>query len=128
MEIWKKNYSNFTTLQLHPFWKLFQTLQTFFLNKIIFNKICQTRRRLQHVLELLGQFLLTKINLSKKIDYKQHLFILIKIPTNENIIFISSWNPTTLKICLAQKPIVGNTFSCFSHHYSRHLMSLISTW
>ncbi len=39
---------------------------------------------LQPILELLGQFLLIKINLSKKFHCKQHLLRLVRIPTNEN--------------------------------------------
>jgi hypothetical protein len=38
-----------------------------------------------------GQFLLTKISLSKLFIYRQHLRSAIKIPTMENICSISIW-------------------------------------
>jgi hypothetical protein len=44
---------------------------------------------LQPILGSLGQFLLTKINLSKKLYCKRHLLRLVRILTNENIFSIS---------------------------------------
>jgi hypothetical protein len=49
----------------------------------------------------LGQFLLIKINLSKKFHCKQHLLRLVRIPTNENYFSNSIWYPTIPKIFLA---------------------------
>jgi hypothetical protein len=76
----------------------------------------------------LDQFLLTKIDSSKISYYKWHLLKLVRIPTNENIFFVSIWNPTIPKSCLAQKQIIKNMFSCLSHHCNGHLMSLTSIW
>jgi hypothetical protein len=76
----------------------------------------------------LGQFLLTKINLSKFSDFKWHRLKLVRILANENILFVSIWDPIVPKIYLAQKTTIGNMFSCFSHHCSVHLMFLIFIW
>ncbi len=99
-------------------------------SKLISLSIKSTKLKgdLQPILGSLAQFLLTKINLPNFFDCKQHFLRLVRISTNENILFVSIWDPTILKIYLAQKQIVGNMLSCFSHHCSGHLMSLISTW
>ncbi len=45
---------------------------------------------LQTILGSLGQYLLTKINLSKFSDCKRFLLRLVIIPSNENIIYVSN--------------------------------------
>jgi hypothetical protein len=61
----------------------------------------------------LVQIFFSKINLSKKIYYKRHLLRLIRILANENILFISIWDPTIPKKILTQKLSVGNMLSWF---------------
>jgi hypothetical protein len=95
--------------------------------RLVSIKYTKLERDLQLILKSLRQFLLTKINLSKFSDCKQHLLRLARTPANESIFFVSIWDPTIPKIHLAQKPTIWNVFSCFTHHYSGHLMSLTST-
>ncbi len=116
---------NFTTLS---FSKASSNSNSFFKLRIVSIKSIKLKGDLQPILGSLGQFLLTKINLSKFFECKRHLLRLVRIPIDENIISVSIWNPTISHICLAQKPIVGNMLSSFSHQCNGHLMSLTSTW
>ncbi len=116
---------NFTTLS---FSKASSNSNSFSKLRLVSIKYTKLKGDLQPILGSLGQFLLTKINLSKFFYFKWHLLRLVRIPIDENILSIPIWNPTISHICLAQKPIVGNMFSCFSHQCDGHLMSLTSTW
>jgi len=40
----------------------------------------------------------------------------MKIPTRENILFVSICKPIIFNICLVEKPIVGNMVPYFLHH------------
>jgi len=81
---------------------------------------------LQPTFTSLGQFLVTKINFSKFLNCKQHLFKLVSIPTGENMFSVSISKPTILNICLTKKPTIGSTYFCFFHHPNRHLMFFAS--
>jgi hypothetical protein len=52
-------------------------------------KFAKLKGDFQPILGSLGQFLFTKINLSKNFDYKWHLLKLIRILASENILTIS---------------------------------------
>ncbi len=78
---------------------------------------------LQPILVSLGQFLLTNINFCK-----WHLLRLVSISAKEKTHYVSIWDPTTLKIYWAKKPIVRNIVSCFCHRWRWHLMFLTSNW
>ncbi len=77
-------------------------------------KSIKLERDLQPILRPFGQFLLTKLTLSKFFNYKLHLLRLINIQAKENILSISIWDPAIPKIDLSHKTIVGNIFSSFS--------------
>ncbi len=62
----------------------------------------------------LGQFWLTKINLSKISDCNQYLLKLVKIPTRGKMRLVSIWEFLIFKICFATKPTSRNLNSCFS--------------
>ncbi len=62
-------------------------------------KSTKLTRDLQPILESLGQFLFTKINLSRFYDCKQHLLKLIRILVNENNFFVFIWHPIIHKTC-----------------------------
>ncbi len=71
MEIWGENDSKFTTQQLRPFFKFFSnSFKFFFKLKSIPIKYAKLEKDLQLILGSLGNFLLTKINLSNLFYYK----------------------------------------------------------
>ncbi len=57
--------------------------------RLVSIKSTKLERDLQLILESLGQFLLTKINLSKFFDCKRHLLKLVRTLANENILYVS---------------------------------------
>ncbi len=81
---------------------------------------------LQSILESFDQFLLTNINLFKFSNYKWHFFNFVI--SKEKILSISICDSTSLKICQAKKPTIGNMVSYFAHHWRKHLISLESNW
>ncbi len=83
---------------------------------------------LHPILGSLGQFWLTKINLSKFSDCNRHILKLVKIPTREKMFLVSIWELKTLKICFAKMLATWNLDSCFSHHWRRFFISFTSTW
>jgi hypothetical protein len=48
---------------------------------------------LQPTLASLSQFLVTKINFSKFLNYKRHILRLVNMPTKEKFIFVSVCDP-----------------------------------
>jgi hypothetical protein len=88
------------------------TIPPFYMNSIKVDSI------LHLTLGSLGQFWLTKINLSKVSDCNQHLLRLVKIPTKQKMHLISIWELTIPKICFTRNLTTRNLDSCFSHHWS----------
>ncbi len=57
--------------------------------RLVSIKSTKLERDLQLILESLGQFLLTKINLSKFFDCKRRILKLVRTLANENILYVS---------------------------------------
>jgi hypothetical protein len=72
-------------------------------------------------LGLFGQFLLTKMSLSRLSIYKWHLLWLVTIPTKEKIFSIYIKDPTMPKIWLAKKATTRNIDSCLAHQSKGHV-------
>jgi hypothetical protein len=88
---------------------------------------------LQPTLKSLGQFLFTKINLSKLFNCKWNFLNLISNSIKEKIPFMSICDSTITKIQHAKNPIVSNIVSCLSCHWKKtfyifdiHLITLVN--
>jgi cytosine/uracil/thiamine/allantoin permease len=75
---------------------------------------------MQWVHGLDGQFLLTKIMLSKLVV--RHLQSVVEIPTMENIHYVSIWLARMLRICHVKMAMVKNL--CSWHHQNNPHLQL----
>jgi hypothetical protein len=78
-------------------------------------------------LQVKWPILLIKINLSKVSICRQHIWGAVKIPTMENVCFVSIWLVGMLKICHAKRAIIGNLCSSLHHQYNTNLQVSAST-